>query len=147
MRSAIASDHAGYAHKTLIIAELKRLGHQVKDFGTDSDAAVDYPLYIRPAAEAVASGECERAIVLGGSGNGENIVANRVPGVRCAYCFSVQTAMLGRQHNDANCIAIGQRLVDGETALAIVRTFLETSFEGGRHVRRIQLIDQPKTKA
>ena len=141
MRIAIASDHAGYAHKTLIIAELLRLGHQVKDFGTNSDAAVDYPIYIRPAAEAVARGEYERGIVLGGSGNGENIVANRVKGVRCAYCFSVQTAMLGRQHNDANCIAIGQRIVDGETALAIVRTFLDTQFEGGRHVRRIELID------
>lgn len=141
MYIAIASDHAGYAHKTLIIHELKRLGHRVKDFGTDSDAAVDYPVYIRPAAEAVATGECDRAIVLGGSGNGENIVANRVKGVRCAYCFNVQTALLGRQHNDANCIAIGQRLVDGDTALAIVRTFLDTQFEGGRHVRRIQLID------
>jgi ribose 5-phosphate isomerase B len=141
MRIAIASDHAGYAYKTLIIAELERLGHRVRDFGTDSEAAVDYPLYIRPAAEAVANGDCDRAIVLGGSGNGENIVANRVRGVRCAYCFNVQTAMLGRQHNDANCIAIGQRLVDGETALAIVRAFLETPFEGGRHVRRIALID------
>jgi len=143
MRIAIASDHAGFALKTLIIAELLRLGHVVKDFGTDSDTAVDYPVYIRPAAEAVARGDYERAIVLGGSGNGENMVANRVKGVRCAYCFSVQTAMLGRQHNDANCIAIGQRLVDGPTALAIVHTFLETPFEGGRHVRRIELIDQP----
>jgi ribose 5-phosphate isomerase B len=141
MRIAIASDHAGFAHKSLIISELKCLGHEVRDFGTDSDAAVDYPIYIRPAAEAVARGEYDRAIVLGGSGNGENIVANRVKGVRCAYCFSVQTAMLGRQHNDANCIAIGQRLVDGPTAMAIVRAFLETPFEGGRHVRRIELID------
>ena len=141
MRIAIASDHAGYAHKILIIAELQRLGHQVQDFGTNSDAAVDYPIYIRPAAEAVARGDYDRGIVLGGSGNGENIVANRVKGVRCAYCFSIQTAMLGRQHNDANCIAIGQRIVDGETALAIVRTFLDTPFEGGRHVRRIELID------
>ncbi len=141
MRIAIASDHASFAHKTLIIAELERLGHVVTDFGTGSDVAVDYPIYIRPAAEAVAKGACDRAIVLGGSGNGENIVANRVKGVRCAYCFSVQTAVLGRQHNDANCIAIGQRLVDGETALAIVRAFLETPFEGGRHVRRIALID------
>ena len=141
MRIAIASDHAGFAYKTLIIAELQRLGHQVHDFGTHTDAPCDYPVYIRPAAEAVASGECERAIVLGGSGNGEAIVANRVKGVRCAYCFSVDTARLGRQHNDANCIAIGQRMVDEETVLAIVRMFLATPFEGGRHVRRIELID------
>ena len=128
-------------YKTLIIEEIQRLGHHVHDFGTHTDAPCDYPVYIRPAAEAVASGACERAIVLGGSGNGEAIVANRVKGVRCAYCFSVDTARLGRQHNDANCIAIGQRMVDEETVLAIVRMFLTTPFEGGRHVRRIELID------
>ena len=141
MRIAIASDHAGYAYKTLIIAELKRLGHVVRDFGTNSDAACDYPIYIRPAAEAVAAGEYDRAIVLGGSGNGEAIVANRVKGIRCAYCFNVETARLGRQHNNANCMAIGQRMVDEETTLAMVRIYLETPFEGGRHVRRIELID------
>jgi ribose 5-phosphate isomerase B len=141
MRIAIASDHAGFAYKTLIIAELKRLGHVVRDFGTNSDAACDYPIYIRPAAEAVAAGEYDRAIVLGGSGNGEAIVANRVKGIRCAYCFNVETARLGRQHNNANCMAIGQRMVDEETALAMVRIYLETPFEGGRHVRRIELID------
>lgn len=141
MRIAIASDHAGFAYKTLIIAELKRLGHVVRDFGTNSDAACDYPIYIRPAAEAVAAGEYDRAIVLGGSGNGEAIVANRVKGIRCAYCFNVETARLGRQHNNANCMAIGQRMVDEETTLAMVRIYLETPFEGGRHVRRIELID------
>jgi ribose 5-phosphate isomerase B len=141
MHIAVASDHAGFAYKTLIIEEIQRLGHHVHDFGTHTDAPCDYPVYIRPAAEAVASGACERAIVLGGSGNGEAIVANRVKGVRCAYCFSVDTARLGRQHNDANCIAIGQRMVDEETVLAIVRMFLTTPFEGGRHVRRIELID------
>ncbi len=141
MRIAIASDHAGFAYKTIIIAELKRLGHVVRDFGTNSDAACDYPIYIRPAAEAVAAGEYDRAIVLGGSGNGEAIVANRVKGIRCAYCFNIETARLGRQHNNANCMAIGQRMVDEETALAMVRMYLETPFEGGRHVRRIELID------
>lgn len=141
MRIALASDHAGFAYKQLIARFLAEQGHAVVDFGTDSDQSCDYPLYIRPAAEAVAKGECERAIVLGGSGNGEAIVANRVPGVRCAYCFSVETARLGRAHNDANAIAIGQRMVDADTALAIVRTWLETPFEGGRHVRRIELID------
>ena len=141
MRIAIASDHAGFAYKTLIIAELQRLGHEVRDFGTHSDSPCDYPLFIRPAAEAVANDECDRAIVLGGSGNGEAIVANRVKGVRCAYCFNLDTARLGRQHNNANCMAIGQRMVDVETALAMVRVYLETEFEGGRHIRRIELID------
>ena len=141
MRIALASDHAGYAHKVLIARYLAEQGHEVRDFGTDSDQACDYPLFIRPAAEAVAAGECERAIVLGGSGNGEAIVANRVRGVRCAYCFNVETAKMGRAHNDANAIALGQRLVDGPTALAIVKAWLETPFEGGRHARRIAQID------
>jgi ribose 5-phosphate isomerase B len=141
MRIALASDHAGFAHKVLIGRYLAERGHEVVDFGTDSDQACDYPLFIRPAAEAVARGECERAVVLGGSGNGEAIVANRVPGVRCAYCFNVETAKMGRAHNDANAIALGQRLVDGPTALAIVAAWLETPFEGGRHARRIAQID------
>ena len=143
MRIAIASDHAGFRHKQAIRAELERLGHEVVDFGTDSEDAVDYPLFIRPAAEAVARGECERGIVLGGSGNGEAMVANRVPGVRCALCWSVESAELGRSHNDANVIAIGQRLVDEALAIEIVRTWLETPFEGGRHARRIAQIDAP----
>lgn len=142
MRIAIASDHAGFAYKQAIIPLLRSLGHDVRDFGTDSEATCDYPRFIRPAAEAVANGACERAIVLGGSGNGEAIVANRVAGVRCAYCFNVETARLGRAHNDANAIAIGQRMVDEATALAIVRIWLETPFEGGRHVARIAQIDQ-----
>jgi ribose 5-phosphate isomerase B len=142
MRIAIASDHAGYSHKQRIAQFLREAGHEVRDFGTDSEAACDYPLFVRPAAEAVASGACERAIVLGGSGNGEAIVANRVRGVRCAYCFNVETARLGREHNDANAIALGQRLVPIELALDIVRTWLDTPFAGGRHARRIELIDE-----
>lgn len=144
MRIAIASDHAGFAYKQAIIPLLRSLGHEVRDFGTDSDATCDYPRFIRPAAEAVGSGACERAIVLGGSGNGEAIVANRVTGVRCAYCFNVETARLGRAHNDANAIAIGQRMVDEATALAIVRMWLETPFDGGRHAERIAQIDRPR---
>ena len=111
------------------------------DFGTYSSDAADYPLFIRPTAEAVANGECERGIVLGGSGNGEAIVANRVKGVRCALCWNVESARLGRQHNNANVISIGQRMVTFDTAREIVRTWLETSFEGGRHQRRIEMID------
>lgn len=143
MRIAIASDHAGYRYKEEIKSFLSGLGHEVVDFGTDSVEAADYPLFIRPAAEAVAAGECERGIVLGGSGNGEAMAANRIAGVRCALCWSVETARLARQHNNANMLSLGERLVSVETALEIVRTWLETPFEGGRHVRRIELIDAP----
>ncbi len=146
MLIAIASDHAGFAYKERIIAFLREAGHKVRDFGTSSAEACDYPLFIRPAAEAVASGECERGIVLGGSGNGEAIVANRVKGVRCAYCFNQETARLGREHNNANCIAIGERMVTIEMALEIVRIYLETPFAGDRHARRIAMIDKPDTE-
>ncbi|WP_428308770.1 ribose 5-phosphate isomerase B [Lacipirellula sp.] len=141
MNIAIGSDHAGYRYKELIKSHLQTAGHVVKDFGTNSPEAVDYPLYIRPAAEAVASGECERGIVLGGSGNGEAIVANRVKGVRCALCWNLESAKLGRQHNNANVISIGERMVTEQMALDIVDTWLATPFEGGRHQRRIDLID------
>lgn len=138
----IGSDHAGFAYKERIKAFLSELGHEVRDFGTDSDESCDYPAFIRPVAEAVAAGECERGIVLGGSGNGEAIVANRVPGVRCALCWNLETARLARSHNDANALSIGERMVDETTALEIVRTWLETPFDGGRHARRIAMIDE-----
>ena len=141
MRIAIASDHAGYEYKEAIKAFLAERGHEPVDFGTDSDESCDYPLFIRPAAEAVGSGDCERGIVLGGSGNGEAIVANRVSGVRCALCWSHESAEMGRRHNDANAISIGQRMVSLETALDIVATWLDTPFDGGRHARRIAQID------
>ena len=141
MRIALASDHAGYRYKTLLARHLTSLGHDVADFGTHSEESVDYPDFIRPAAEAVARGECERGIVLGGSGNGEAMAANRVRGVRCALCWNEETARLARQHNDANVISLGQRLISEELALAIVNTWLATPFEGGRHVRRIQKLD------
>lgn len=142
MKIALASDHAGYDYKEEIKKFLAAAGHEVVDFGTDSEESVDYPLFIRPAAEAVARGECDRAIVLGGSGNGEAMTANRIPGVRCALCWDERTARLAREHNDANALSLGQRLISRETALAIVKVWLETPFEGGRHVRRIQMIDQ-----
>lgn len=141
MRIAIASDHAGYEYKEAIKAFLVERGHEPVDFGTDSDESCDYPLFIRPAAEAIASGDCERGIVLGGSGNGEAMVANRVAGVRCALCWSHESAEMGRRHNDANVISIGQRMVTLETALDIVATWLDTPFDGGRHARRIAQID------
>jgi ribose 5-phosphate isomerase B len=143
VKISIGSDHAGYAYKERIKKYLAGLGHEVKDFGTHSDESCDYPLYIRPAAEAVARREAERGIVLGGSGNGEAMVANRVRGVRCALCWNTESARLGRSHNDANMISLGQRMVSEETALEIVRVWLDTPFDGGRHERRIRMIDEP----
>ena len=141
MKIAIGSDHAGFRYKEIIKQTLAGLAHEVKDFGTDSEAPVDYPLFIRPVALAVASGEVERGIVLGGSGNGEAMAANRVKGVRCALCWNTESARLARQHNDANMLSLGQRLLAKEVALEIVRVWLDTPFEGGRHLRRIQLLD------
>lgn len=138
---AIASDHAGFELKTVLADALRRRGLEVRDFGTDSAEPVDYPDFIRPAAEAVARGECGRGIVLGGSGNGEAMVANRVRGVRCALCWNVESARLARAHNDANMLSLGQRLVPKEEALAILDAWLTTPFDGGRHARRIALID------
>lgn len=141
MKIGIGSDHAGFEYKEAIRKFLKDLGHEVTDFGTNSAQPVDYPLFIRPVAEAVARGQCERGVVLGGSGNGEAIVANRVRGVRCALCWNIESAELARQHNNANALSLGQRMMTVDTALAIVRTWLNTPFEGGRHQRRIELID------
>jgi ribose 5-phosphate isomerase B len=137
MKIAVGSDHAGFEYKCQIIEMLRALGHEVRDCGTDSNAPVDYPRFIVPAAEAVARGECQRGIVLGGSGNGEQIVANKIRGIRCALCFSLDTARWAKMHNDANVIAIGQRTVSLELALEIVRTWMQTEFEGGRHIARI----------
>jgi ribose 5-phosphate isomerase B len=141
MKIALASDHAGFRYKTLVAALLRERGQEVLDFGTDSAEPVDYPRYIRPAAEAVARGDCERGVIFGGSGNGEAIVANRVRGVRCAVCWSAESARLARAHNDANLISIGERLVSEPELRAIVETWLATPFEGGRHARRIAEID------
>lgn len=142
MKIAIGSDHAGFRYKEEIHKYLAGSGHEVLDLGAYAeDPPTDYPLFIRPVAEAVARGDAERGIVLGGSGNGEAIVANRVPGVRCALCWSIETAKLGRQHNDANCISMGERVVDLPLALQIVQVWLDTPFEGGRHARRIAMID------
>jgi ribose 5-phosphate isomerase B len=141
VRIALASDHAGFRYKTLLAKWLKERGHEPVDFGTHSEEPCDYPDFVRPSAEAVASGRCERGIVLGGSGNGEAMAANRVRGVRCAVCWSEETARLARLHNDANVISLGQRLIPEALALRIVEIWLETPFEGGRHVARIRKLD------
>ncbi|MBV9470040.1 MAG: ribose 5-phosphate isomerase B [Abitibacteriaceae bacterium] len=143
MKIAIGSDHAGFAYKEKIRELLTSLGHEVQDFGTyAATPPVDYPRFIRPVAEAVARGEFERGVVLGGSGNGEAMAANRVKKVRCALCWNLETARLGRQHNDANVISIGQRMISEELALEIVRVWLDTPFEGGRHIHRIEMLDE-----
>jgi ribose 5-phosphate isomerase B len=141
MNIAIGSDHAGFHYKQAIIAHLRDAGHEVTDFGTNSDEPVDYPVFIRPVAEAVAAGEYERGIVLGGSGNGEAMTANRVRGIRCGLCWNEESARLTRLHNDANVLSLGERMMDVATALRIVDVFLTTSFEGGRHLARIRQLD------
>jgi ribose 5-phosphate isomerase B len=143
MKIAIASDHAGFRYKSLLVEKLRASGHEVVDFGTESTASVDYPDFIRLAAQAVASGRCERGIVLGGSGNGEAIAANRYRGVRCALCWNEESARLGRSHNDANMISLGERMIDEATLFKILDIWLSTPFEGGRHVTRIQKLDAP----
>jgi ribose 5-phosphate isomerase B len=137
MRIAIASDHAGFQHKEGIKAHLIACGHDVRDFGTHSTESVDYPLFIRPAAEAVARGACDLGIVFGGSGNGEAIVANKINGIRCAVVWNEASARYAREHNDANMISFGQRLVTLDIATRAVDAWLGAEFEGGRHARRV----------
>jgi ribose 5-phosphate isomerase B len=141
MKISLGSDHAGFLYKEKVKALLLSLGHEVKDCGTDSEKPVGYPEFIRPAAQAVASGECEKGIVFGGSGNGEAIVANKVKGVRCGYVWNSQTAELCRKHNDANVMSIGERMISEYIMLECVKIFLNTPFEGGRHIERIKEIE------
>jgi ribose 5-phosphate isomerase B len=145
MKIAIGTDHAGYRYKERIKEFVIDCGHQVEDFGTHSEEPVDYPVFIRPAAESVSKGGSDRGIVLGGSGNGEAMVANRVKGIRCALCWNAETATLARLHNDSNVLSIGARLITLEQALDIVRKWLETPFEGGRHIKRIAMIDEAES--
>jgi ribose 5-phosphate isomerase B len=141
MKIAIASDHAGFVYKERIREYLAEKGHEVEDFGTYSAESCDYPEFIRPAAEAVAAGRAERGIVMGGSGNGEAIVSNRVPGIRCAIAWDLRSARLSRLHNDANVLSLGQRMLAYEEVVEILDLWLTTPFEGGRHQRRIDKID------
>jgi ribose 5-phosphate isomerase B len=142
MKIAIASDHAGYRYKSILSRFLTDAGHDLVDFGTYSDQPADYPDYVRPAADAVARGEVDRGIVLGGSGNGEAIVANRLRGIRCTVCWNTESARLARAHNDANMLSIGERMISEEELREIILTWLMTPFEGGRHARRIEKIDE-----
>ena len=141
LKIALGTDHAGFAYKEAINTFLLEKGYQTKDFGTFSEESVDYPDFIRPAAEAVAEGLCDLGIVLGGSGNGEAMAANKVRGVRCALCWSVDTATLAKQHNNANVLSLGQRQISKELSLEIVDAWLNATFEGCRHKRRIEMLD------
>lgn len=140
MRVALGTDHAGFALKEAVKAWLIRTGREPVDFGTHSEAPSDYPRAVIPAACAVASGDCERGVVFGGSGNGEAIAANKVRGVRCGLCWSVEAARLNRAHNDGNVLSLGARLIPQTLALDIVETWFSTPFEGGRHEGRLALI-------
>ena len=139
-RVAIGSDHAGFLYKEAIKKFLQVKGFETKDFGTFSEDSVDYPLFIRPTAQAVSDGLCDYGIVLGGSGNGEAMAANKIKGIRCALCWSENTARLAKEHNDANVISIGERQISKDLALKIVDIWLNSTFEGGRHTKRIEKI-------
>jgi len=141
LRIAIGSDHAGFRYKEKIKEHLQARGIEVLDLGTHSEESVDYPLLVRPVAQAVSRGECSLGIVLGGSGNGEAIVANKVKSIRCALCWSADTARLAKEHNNANMISIGERTMPLQTALDIVDAWLDAEFLGGRHARRVAQID------
>jgi ribose 5-phosphate isomerase B len=142
MRVAIGSDHAGFALKGELCTLLDELRIEYRDFGTFSDEAVDYPDFIAPVARAVARGEYRFGIVLGGSGTGEAIVANKVRGIRCVQAGDPVVARLAREHNDANCISFGARVIGTEVAKASLRAFLEGEFSGGRHTPRIEKISR-----
>lgn len=140
MKIAVAADHAGYRLKTVVAASLRDQGHEVLDLGTDSEEPVDYPPLCAAAGRAVVKGEAERGIVLGGSGQGEAMAANKVHGVRAALCLDEYTARLARQHNDANVLSLGGRILADALALSVVEIFLTTPFEGGRHQPRLDQI-------
>lgn len=141
MKLAMGSDHAGFRYKEMIKEHLQKQNIEVVDFGTFDAEPCDYPDFVRPAAEAVAAHEADAGIVLGGSGNGEAMVSNKVKGIRCAVCWSIETATWAKSHNDANMIAIGERTISREMALAVVDTWITTRFDGGRHKKRIDKIE------
>ena len=146
MRIAIGADHAGFSLKEHLKQTLSRLGHTVDDLGTDSDAPVDYPPICFAVGRAVAEGRADRGIVLGGSGQGEQIAANKVAGIRAALCNDLYTARLSREHNDANVLSMGGRIVAFGLADAILELWLTTAFQGGRHQRRLDQISEQEKR-
>jgi ribose 5-phosphate isomerase B len=146
MRVAIGADHAGFVLKEHLKRTLQSLGHTVEDFGTHSEQSVDYPPICAAVGQTVAAGRADRGIVLGGSGQGEQIAANKVPGIRAALCNDLYTARLSRLHNDANVLSMGGRIVAPALADEILKIWLDTAFEGGRHARRLEQIAALETK-
>ena len=142
MKIAMAADHGGFALKESIKAHLESKGYEVLDLGTHSEDPVDYPLYGKACAEIVASGSADKGIVCCGTGIGISIAANKVKGIRCGLCTNVRMAELTAQHNDANMIALGGRIIDTETALEIVDKWLETPFAGGHHIPRVNMLNE-----
>lgn len=142
IKIALGTDHAGFRLKEIIKSHLQSAGYDVLDYGTNSEVPVDYPDFILPAAESVARGDCEFGIVFGGSGNGEAMTANKVNGIRCGLCWSEESATLAKEHNNANMISIGGRMVSAEKGIKIVDAWLNASFQGGRHQRRIDKIEK-----
>jgi len=138
---ALGTDHAGFHYKEAVKKHLQNKGIKILDFGSDSDERCDYPDFVAPASRAVANGDADGAVVFGGSGNGEAMVANKIPGIRCGVCWNTTSAKLTKQHNDANVISIGERMVTEEVALQIVDAWMESTFEGDRHIARIAKVD------
>ena len=143
---ALAADHAGYLLKGKIIAYLTEKGYECVNLGTDTADSVDYPVYANKLCESILSGECECGILICGTGIGMSIVANKVPGIRCAHCHDSFSARATRMHNDANVIAFGERVIGSGVMIDIVEAFLTTEFEGGRHLARIAKIDEIEKK-
>ena len=142
MKIAIPSDHGGYSMKKFLAGYLLGRGYEILDLGTDSTDSVDYPAFGKACGEAVSSGQAQKGIVVCGTGIGISIAANKVKGIRCALCTSVEMAKLSRQHNDANILALGGRILNEETAVKIADAWLSTGFEGGRHERRVKALDE-----
>lgn len=142
IKIALGTDHAGFRLKETIKSHLQSAGYEMVDYGTNSEDAVDYPDFIRPAAESVARGDCDIGIVFGGSGNGEAMTANKIKAVRCGLCWNEESATLAKEHNNANMISIGGRMVSAEEGIKIVNAWLNASFQGGRHQRRIDKIEK-----
>lgn len=146
MKIAVGNDHGGLNHKRLVLKYLEEKGYEYVNFGTDTEASVDYPEYGTKVAEAVASGECQLGILICGTGIGMSIVANKVPGIRCGHCHDVFSAKMTRKHNDANVLALGERVVGAGLMLEIVEAFLTSDFEGGRHQNRVNKITETEKK-
>ena len=138
---AIASDHAGFEYKSAITDHLKKRGYEVIDFGTDSDKSVDYPVYAKKLCSAILSGQCEKGVLLCGTGIGMSMAANRFNGIRAALCPIPEYAKLAREHNNANVLCLGSRFIDINTTLKILDVFLDSEFQGGRHENRVNQID------